>query len=305
MYMKRKNFMLSCLIFSIFILFNSVVLSAEKEVANKETLPQKITLGVIPGGNPEQMRVESLELAKKIQNELSVPVEVVIAKTYGGLVGAMKSGEVQFGFLTAHSFVQSEKDVPLKVLLKKTWAGAPFYFSSVVVNKDSSIKKIKDLKSKKFAFVDKGSTSGYLYPQVMFQQNAIKDDFFSSIEYSGNHAKSVEWLEKRMVDAIATFSDDEKATSGAWSKFSQKKLKVKALWVSKPIPNDPIVVTREFYEKHPFFTHNFMSALIDIQDQAKLKKEFRQTLGDGDLLPATEKHFDPVREMVKLLKPSQ
>lgn len=271
-------------------------------VVYAETPPAKITLGIIPGGNPEQVKTESLELAKKIQVELAIPVEVVLAKTYGSLLELMKKGEVQFGFLTANSFVQAEKEIPFKVLLKKTWAGAPFYFSTVITRADSRIKKIKDLKGKRMAFVDKGSTSGYLYPKVMLQQNEIKDEDFSAVEFSGNHARSVELLEQKQVDAIATFADDEKALAGAWTKFAKKTFKVQVLWVSQPIPNDPIVVTGKFYDRYPKFTHNFMSALINIQDQSKSKKEFRQILGDGDLLPATEKHFEPVREMVKQLK---
>lgn len=277
-------------------------LSLSAFAVHAETAPAKITLGIIPGGSPDLVKKESLELAQKIQTELGIPVEVVLAKTYGGLLDLMKKGEVQFGFLTANSFVQAEKEISFKVLLKKTWAGAPFYFSTVITRADSKIKKVKDLKGKKIAFVDKGSTSGYLYPKVMLQQNEIKDGDFSAVEFSGNHAKSVALLEQKQVDAIATFADNEKALTGAWTKFASKALKVQVLWVSQPIPNDPIVVTGKFYDSYPKFTHNFMSALINIQDESKNKKEFRQILGDGDLLPATEKHFEPVREMVKQLK---
>ena len=222
---------------------------SQSTTSNEEALPHSITIGLIPGGNPEAIKLQSVVMAKKIQEVLNVPVHIYISKNYQGLVEAVKSKKVDFAFLSALTYVQAEFDVPLKVLLKKTWSG-PYYYSSLITLKKSSLNGIKDFKNKKIAFVDKGSTSGYLYPQVYLQKNKITDQVFSEVVITGSHAGSIEKLEKGLVDLAAVFADDDKGRKGAWNRFSMnKKNEFKVLWVSEPIPNDPIVVRLDFYNE--------------------------------------------------------
>lgn len=267
----------------------------------REEKPKEITLGIIPGGRPEAAKAQAASMTQALESSLGVPVRLYFPSSYSGLVEALKSQKAQFGFFTAMSYVQAEKQVPVKVLLKKTWTG-PFYYS-VIVTKSPKIKRLQDLRGKKVAFVDENSTSGYLYPMVSFKKAGIKLESFGKVVWSGNHEKSVQLLESGEVDAIAVFGDDEKAKTGAWTHYSKKPMKVKTLWVSDPIPNDPICVTNEFYEQYPKFTHNLMYAMIEMQDmdKARDKKEWSEILGSGELMPATSRHFDTVREMVKLL----
>ena len=289
------KFLFLVLIFS-FNAFSQTTTSAE------ESVPKSITIGLIPGGNPEAIRVQSVILAKNIQNVLNVPVHIYISKNYQGLVEAVKSKKVDFAFLSALTYVQAEQDVPLKVLLKKTWSG-PYYYSSLITLKNSSIKGIKDFKNKKIAFVDKGSTSGYLYPQVYLQKNKMTEQAFSQVVITGSHAASIEKLEKNEVDLVAVFADDDKGAKGAWNRFTtNKKYEFKTLWVSEPIPNDPIVVRLEFYNEYPKFTHQLMSDLIDIQSEDISVKKFSEIMGQGELMPATSRQYDPVRVMNKSLK---
>lgn len=284
------------------VLFTLNVFSQTTPVSSDEALPKSITIGLIPGGNPEAIRLQSVVLAKKIQQALGLQVNIFISKNYQGLIESLKNKKVDFAFLSALTYVQAEPEVPLKVLLKKTWSG-PYYYSSIVTLKKSPIKSIKDFKNKKIAFVDLGSTSGYLYPQVYLQKNKITDQTFSSVLISGSHAASVEKLEKNEVDLIAVFADDEKGFRGAWNRFSvNKKSEFKTLWVSEPIPNDPIVVRTDFYNEYPKFTHQFMSDLIDIQSDEIPLKTISEIMGQGQLMPATARQYDPVREMNKSLK---
>ena len=230
-----------------------------------EPTPKSITIGLIPGGNPDAVKKQSVALGEKIQKALNIPVQIFISKNYSGLVEAVKNKKVDYAFLSALTYVQAENDVQLKVLLKKTWSG-PYYYSAIVALKKSSIRKISDFKNKKIAFVDTGSTSGYLYPQVYLQKNKMNDQTFKKAVISGSHAASVEKLESGEVDLIPVFADDEKGLHGAWNRFSKnKKSEFKVLWISEPIPNDPIVVRTEFYNQYPKLTHELMSNLIDIQ----------------------------------------
>ena len=255
-----------------------------------------ITVGILPGGNPQGIEKESFLLAEKLQSKLGQPVQIFISKNYTGMIEALKNKKVDLAILSSMTYVMAEKETNVKVLLKKTWNNGAFYYSSIVSKAGSKIKTIKDLKSRNIAFVDEKSTSGYMYPQVHLKKNKVEN--FKSVVFSGNHAASIDLLESGKVDAVAVFADDEKARNGAWSRFAKsKKFKVNILWVSDPIPNDPIVVRQDFYDDNPKLTHEIMYDLIEIQSESN--SLLSEILGSSDLMPATSRQYDPVREMVK------
>ncbi len=265
--------------------------------------PKAITIGFIPGENPDTLRENGALIAKLLESKIGVPVKIFISKDYNGLIDAMKDKKIDFAFFTAMSFVFAEKSAGAKVLLKKVWDG-PFYWSTILVRKDSKIANLKQLKGKKFAFVDKKSSSGFLYPQVNFKKQGIDPaTFFSEIVYSGNHDASIQLLNEKKVDAVAVFSNDEKATDSAWTRFAPKdtKVKVKPLWVSVPIPNDPFCVRSDFYEANPKISHDLMFALIELDDDAKEGSNFKKLLGVSSLMLATSQQYEPVRDLVKEL----
>jgi phosphonate transport system substrate-binding protein len=268
--------------------------------------PKDITIGFIPSVDKDSLKKAAFILAKKLQDELNVPINIYIPKSYTSLITAMKEKKVDFAFLTAGAFVSSEKDLKLQVLLKRIWAG-PFYYSVIISRQDSGIKTLNDLKGKRIAFVDPKSGSGYLYPQLLFKKKGWTDKTFGEVKFSGSHPASVKMLENKETDAIAVFSDDKDGLKSAWTKFAQpgdsSKIKTKVLWESEPIPNDPFCVRQEFYEQYPKIVHNLMFALIDALDSLKENKDITSVLGAKGFMPATSRQYDPVRELVKELGP--
>lgn len=279
------------------------MISSAAPAAAKPANPKQVTIGFIPGENPETLKENGDEIAALLQPKIGVPVKIFISKDYTGLIDAMKEKKVDFAFFTAMSFVFAEKQAGAKVLLKKVWEG-PFYWSTILVRGDAKITKLEQLKGKKFAFVDKKSSSGFLYPQVHFKKKGIvPESFFSEIVYSGNHDASIKLLAEKKVDAVAVFSNDQKATDSAWQRFAPKDTKVtaRALWVSEPIPNDPFCVRNDFYEAYPRLSHDLMFALKELDDDAKEGSRFKKLLGVSSLMIATSQQYEPVRDLVKEL----
>jgi len=257
-----------------------------------------ITIGLLPGGNPKVIEKEAYVLAEKLQQKTGRPFEIYISKNYTAMIEALKNKKVDLAVLSSMTYVTAEKEVNLKVLLKKTWSNSPFYYSAIVVSKNSKIKKLADLKNKTIAFVDEKSTSGYLYPQIYLRKNKFTDQSFKSVVFTGNHAASIDMLENKKVDAVAVFSDDDKAKQGAWNRFAKtKNFAIRPIWISDPIPNDPIVVRDDYYEANAKLTHEIMYTLIEIQSENN--STLSEILGTSDLMPATSKQYDPVREVEK------
>jgi phosphonate transport system substrate-binding protein len=268
------------------------------------SIASAVTIGFLPGGDQETMKKGAVLIAQALQDQLNVPVTVYFSKDYGGLIEAMKNKKVDFAFFTAATYIMAEKAAGAKVLLKKVW-DLPFYHSALLTLKKSHISKVKDLKGKTLAFVDKKSTSGALYPQLMFKKAKFDLNSLKEIKYTGSHLQSVEALESGKVDAIAVFADDKKGLKNAFVKYAKIEnpaSKIKILWVSDPIPNDPFCVRQDFYDKDPKLVHRLMFALIDVVDQLKDKKEIKEVVGASGLVPATQKQYDAVRELVQELE---
>lgn len=261
--------------------------------------PSSITIGFLPGGDVNETKNGAVEIAQALQDELGVSVNVFISKNYAGLAEAMKNKKIDFAFFTAMSYVVSEKETGAKVLLKNVWV-EPFYYSTILVKKNSPIKKVEDLKGKSIAFVDERSTSGYLYPQVYLKKKKFDLKGLKSQKMSGSHSQSVDALDKGEVDAIAVFADDKDGKINAYQKYSKvKNGDVRPIWTSDPIPNDPFCVRQDFYDQYPKLTHSLMFSLIDVVDKLKEKKEIQKLVGTKGFMPATAKQYDPVREVVK------
>ena len=264
--------------------------------------PKAVTLGFIPGEDPEWLKKNGIEFAKALQDKLGVPINIYISKDYSGLVEAMKEKKVDFAFFSALTFVDAEKRAGAKVLLKKVWDG-PFYYSAIITKKDLKINSIEELKGKRFGFVDEKSASGHLYPLVLFKKKGIDTQhFFAETKFFGQHEASVKALMDGQVDAVAVYADDVKGKSGAWKKLDTKeKAKIKILWVSDPIPNDPFCVRQDFYSDFPYFTHDMMFALIDFRDELPEKNLLKKLYGINSMELATSRQYEPVRELVKYL----
>ncbi len=267
------------------------------------TNPKEIRMGFIPGDAPEKTIYTANELGKILGDRLGVKIIPVIPKNYQELINGMRDKQVDFAFFSAMTFVFAEADAGAKVLLKKVWK-EPFYYSVIVVKKNSSIKKIEDLKGKTIAFVDEKSASGYLYPSVMLKKRKIDPKiFFKKILFKGNHQAAVQSVMSGEADAAAVFSDDKTGKETAWVQYAADKgASQRIIWTSEAIPNDPFCVRKDFYEKYPQFTHDMMFALIDLgSTDSGGESLLKKYLDVKELKLATTRQYDPVKEMVKAL----
>jgi phosphonate transport system substrate-binding protein len=97
---------------------------------------------------------------------------------------------------------------------------------------------------KTFAFNDPNSTSGYLVPSTFFltEMGIDPKKHFSKVVFSGSHEASILAVANKKVEIASTnlpdlqqLTREGKAPRGA----------VRVIWVSRLIPNDPIVVRKD------------------------------------------------------------
>jgi len=142
-----------------------------------------------------------------IGRKVEMTVDYIDRKQYAEVNALLKSGQVDAAFVCSGPYVTGHKEFGLELLLAPQAYGAPVYYSYIIVNRDSNIHKLEELRGHTFAFSDPDSNSGKLSPTyILSQMGETPDTFFSSYEFTYAHDKSIEVVARHLVDGAAVDS---------------------------------------------------------------------------------------------------
>lgn len=261
--------------------------------------PIKVRIGFNPTQNSDQLRPAAQAIADYIEKEFkgTIEVEVFIPTEYRGLIEAMRGGNLDFAFFPPDGYVIAHQDVGAEVLLKSVRGNSPYYWSAIIVRKDSGIKRIEQLEGKTIAWVDKNSAAGYVFPRAALISRGINPDkFFSKQVFAGKHDAAVLAVLNRSVDAAATFANDDRNKSGAWTQFlkPEEAAQITAIFYTRPIPGDTFTVSKQFLTKYPNLTKGIAAAIRRIRTpESKLLFNLYRI---DYMVPAKDSDYDVVRE---------
>ncbi|PZA06089.1 MULTISPECIES: phosphate/phosphite/phosphonate ABC transporter substrate-binding protein [unclassified Meiothermus] len=265
--------------------------------------PVKVRIGFNPTQNSDQLRPAAQAIADYIEKEFkgTVEVEIFIPTEYRGLIEAMRGGNLDFAFFPPDGYVIAHQDVGAEVLLKSVRGNGPYYWSAIVVRKDSGIKNVRQLEGKTIAWVDKNSAAGYVFPRAaLIAAGLDPDKLFSKQVFAGKHDSAVLAVLNKSVDAAATFANDDKNKSGAWTQFlkPEEAAQLTAIFYSKPIPGDTFSVSKQFLAKYPNLARGIAAAIQRIKTpNSKLLMDLYRI---DYMIPAKDSDYDVVREARKV-----
>ncbi|MGB3654076.1 MAG: phosphate/phosphite/phosphonate ABC transporter substrate-binding protein [Rivularia sp. (in: cyanobacteria)] len=219
---------------------NLVIPSAAS--SNKNIQP--LIIGVLPTQSlkEQQRMIEPLE--EYSEQSLETQVNFQVATDYKQVVKWLVDEKIDIAYVSAVSYLEAREAgaqiEPLVAPIDK-YTGRPWYRSVVVVKADSNIKTLQQLRGKRFAFVNKSSTSGYLMPFTAFKKLGINPEEECEIIYPGTHAKTLAALKNGDIDAATTnFPYYLKQ-----QKLGKLKSEFQVIWESPPIPPSLIVVSKK------------------------------------------------------------
>jgi phosphonate transport system substrate-binding protein len=166
--------------------------------------PSQIRLAVFPPDDAQQATTLYDPMVKHLEKDLGLPVKLVFASDYSGVIEAMHTGKAEIGAFGPLSYVIARKEAGAEAFaagVGKTGNG--IYHALIMVRSDSPYHSLKDLKGKKIALVDPASTSGSLMPHYMTRQETGVDleDWFGQVTYAGTHPSALKALAVGSVDA--------------------------------------------------------------------------------------------------------
>ena len=269
---------------------------------------EPLKVGIIPFDKVDALQAGFQPYADYLGRKSGRPGgKVFVTPSYAGILQALQSDQIDCAYLNPLSYVlavQQYKDTPERLVP----IAMPYFHQSltyrgiVFVRADSGINSIKDLKGKTFAFADRTSTSGYLYPAGLMKEAGIDPDKdIKAVNISGN--SGVLAVYNKQADGGSTYETglETAFTDTATKKIDQAKVKeFKVIATTDPIPNGMFVARGNL---DPATLDKLKQALANIntdpQGQAALKAIPQG--GWDKMVPADDKIFDPVRKKATIL----
>ena len=209
--------------------------------------PKELTFALLSTENAAEITRRWGPILVQLEKDLGVKVKAATASDYRGSIEALKFKKAEIGHLGPKSYVEASNNnyanvEPVAQLQLAN--GSLGYRSCLIVHTDSEIFTPEDMAGKTFAFNDPNSTSGYLVPSAFFMMDMGMDakKYFSKVTFSGSHEASILAIANKKVDIASTNMPDLSQLTRE-GKVPRGALRV--IWVSKLIPNDPIVVRKD------------------------------------------------------------
>lgn len=277
-----------------------VVLAAGAALGADPSWPKELTFALLSTENAAEVGRRWGPIVAQLEKDLGVRVKYVTATDYRGTIEALKFGKAQLGHLGPKSYVEAATNnyanvEPIAQLQLAN--GSLGYRSCLIVHADSDIFSPEDTAGKTFAFNDPNSTSGYLVPSTFFMMEMGIDPqkHFSKVVFSGSHEASILAVANRKVEVASTNLPDLQQLTRE-NKVQRGGLRV--IWVSKLIPNDPIVIRKDM-------PASLRAATIESLTTMKARQpEVFKDIGAwlGGFVPADDAKYQVIRDLNEAAK---
>ncbi|MDD4974814.1 MAG: phosphate/phosphite/phosphonate ABC transporter substrate-binding protein [Bacteriovorax sp.] len=271
-------------------------LFAEDKLGTREN-PVKIYF--TPSVDANSIATNSEHFLKFMEKETGLFYKSGIPSNYIAVVEAFGSSRADIAVMNSFGYLLANTKFGAEAKLKTLRHGKDYYSGAIYVNANSGIKTLKDLNGKKFAFTDASSTSGYLFPLKIINDNKIK---LANTTFAIKHDNVITMIYQGQVDAGAAFYSDayegkiKDARERVMTQFPDVEKKVTVLKITDHIPNDPFVFRKGMPAD---VTKKFIDGLNKYLATKEGKEAFKNIYAVDGVVPATNKDYDALRKVLK------
>ena len=269
--------------------------TAQNDGESQEGEVETLSMGFIPSSDAGNIATTAEPLEEFLSEELGIEVKAEVMVDYSGLIEAMRTQQVDIGFLAPFSFVQAEERADVEVILKSIRNGSESYAAQYVVNADSDIEDIDDLVAQEdlvWAFPDTLSTSGYLFPAMQLKDKGVDDleNHFDQLSVGG-HDNAITQVYDGQADFATTFDD---ARTTVEEDLPDVMDKVKIIGHTEDIPNDTISVRSELPDE---MKKKVTEAFLSMNDNEEVLETMYEIYEWDGVAKASSEEYDIVREV--------
>jgi phosphate/phosphite/phosphonate ABC transporter binding protein len=193
----------------------------------------ELIFGVNPFTSPENIKNMYVPILNAVFESIGFRVRTMIVKDYDALSDGIKEGIIDAAWFSPFAYVTAHDKIGLNPIATPIVKGKVSYNGYIVTRSDTGIKSLADLKGCKFAYVDEGSASGYLYARYSLKKEGLNPDhLFSESGFVGSHDSVIKAVLSGEYDAGATYNE-------AMEIAEKEGVRVSALRILSQTPDIP------------------------------------------------------------------
>lgn len=209
--------------------------------------------------SPEEDAKQYLPFLNYLEKATGLRFELRLTPRDAAIVDDLGKGVIQFAATGADTYIQAHARYGAIPLVRGLNAeGRAEYQSVIVVAPDSPLRKIKELRGKRFAFGSATSTQGHLIPRIILSEHGVLLDDLAGHEHTGSH--------QNCANAVAAGRFDAGGIQDLLGRRLAEEGLVRIIHTSEFYPSSGIAANRNV---PPEVIEKVKRALIDFKPKGK------------------------------------
>ncbi len=254
-----------------------------------------LVVGLIPERNIFKQIERYQPLANYLRAKTGIEIRIKVLSRYGNIIDNFKTAELDGAFFGSFTYALAHARLGLSVLARPEDAnGVSTYYGVIFVRKDSRIRGAGAMKGKRFAFVDKATTAGYLLPLEYFRNNRIADykAYFREVYFAGTHEDAIYDVLNRKADVGAAKNTVYQRLANADGRITRDLL---ILARSPEVPENGLAVRGDLEDA---VKNALRTALIDM-DKDPAGRRVLEAFGARRFIATSDNDYQPVLDYAR------
>jgi len=235
------------------------------------------------------------DLLGYIGDRLNYKIQLIQRKTYTEINELFLKQQIDIAFICSGPYAVGKEKYGFEALAVPVIRENSFYQSYLIVNKNSSIEKIENLRGGVFAMTDPTSNTGAMVPLYWLAKMGEKPEtFFKNVTYTYSHDNSILAVARSLVDGAAVDSMIWEYYNALNPVYTSQTRVIKK---SIPFGSPPFVASKYLAPKIKEEARNL---LLDMHHDPKGKAILKELLIDRFVSP-NDTWYQPIREIKKQL----